>query len=299
MPRAPQRQPQPPAFSAAPKPQRRVRSGYGWPRAASAGRHTRGPASGKQRLVLLTQQILLHLPHRVARQLGHHKTLLGNLEVGQLRLELRHDGIGVELRTGLGNHHGHAHFAKVGVGHAHQGAFGHAGHLIDVALDLGRVDVVAAADDQVLAAAHDAHVVALVHFAHITGFEPAVGREFFGGLFGHAPVALEHVGALHLDAADLAHGQRLVGIVHHAQAHAGQREAHRGAAPLALAAVACIGRIGVAGEHDGFAHAVALQDGVACALLPFGKGLDQQRGRPCDEQAHVLGGILGHPCTLR
>src|SRR5690606_7163615 len=104
------------------------------------------------------------------------------------------------------DHHGHAHFPKIGVRHAHQRAFGHPGHFVDVALDFGRVHVVAAADDQVLAAAHDAHVVALVYPAHVAGLEPAVGRELLGRFLGHAPVALEHVGALHLDVADLAHG---------------------------------------------------------------------------------------------
>jgi hypothetical protein len=68
----------------------------------------------------------------------------------------------VERGAGLGNHHRHAHFAEVGVRHPDHRALGHAGHVVDVALDLGRVDVVAAADDQVLAAADDGDVAALV-----------------------------------------------------------------------------------------------------------------------------------------
>ena len=47
--------------------------------------------------------------------------------------------------------------------------------------------------------------------------------------------------------------------------------------------------IGVGGVHVGFGHAVALEDGVAGARLPFAMGLGQQRRRAGDEQAHVRG----------
>src|SRR5256885_7425510 len=61
----------------------------------------------------------------------------------------------------------------------------------------------------VLAAAHDAHIAPLVELAHVARAEPAIGRELLGRLLGHAPVALEHIGAAHLDIADLAHGHLL------------------------------------------------------------------------------------------
>jgi hypothetical protein len=56
----------------------------------------------------------------------------------------------------------------------------------------------------------------------------------------------------------------------------------------AVARITLVGGIGVGGQHGGLAHAVALQNGVAGALLPFGEGLDQQGGRPGNEQAHVF-----------
>lgn len=210
--------------------------------------------------MLGTQQRLLHLAHRVARQFGHDEAALGNLEVRELRLELRHDGVGIDDGARLGDHDGHAHFAEVGVRHADDRALGHAGHLVDVALDLRRVDVVAAADDQVLAAADDGDVAAAVDLADVAGFEEAVGGEFFRRLLGHAPVAGEHVRAIDLDAADIVGGAVVALLVAHAQLHARQGETDGAATALAL-----LGLVGVGGEHDRLAHAVALEDRVAGA----------------------------------
>src|SRR5205085_4733249 len=109
------------------------------------------------------------------------------------------------------------HFAEVRVRHAHDRALRDAGHVVDVALDLRRVDVVAAADDQVLAAADDGDVAALVHLADVAGAEPAVVGELLPGLLRHAPVALEHIGAFHLDAADLACRDLAALVVAHPQ----------------------------------------------------------------------------------
>ena len=61
---------------------------------------------------------------------------------------------------------------------------------------------------------------------------------------------------------------------------AGQREADRAGDALAV--------VGVRGVHAGLGHAVALEDGVAGARLPFAMRLGEQRRRAGDEQAHVL-----------
>ncbi|MNV31507.1 hypothetical protein D3C71_1228180 [compost metagenome] len=139
-------------------------------------------------------------------------------------------------------------------------------------------------------------VAAFIDLAHIASLEVTVFRELFSRLLGHAPVALEHVGALDLDAADLAHGQVFAVVALHAQADARQGEAHGAATALILALVALVSGVGVAGEHDGFAHAVAFQNGVAGALLPFLEGFDEQRCRACDEQAHVLHSLFVQTC---
>ncbi len=54
-----------------------------------------------------------------------------------------------------------------------------------------------------------------------------------------------------------------------------------------------IGRIRVGGEHDGFTHAVTLQNGVTRALLPLGESFNQQWRRTRDEQTHVACSLLG------
>src|SRR6185369_1258546 len=183
--------------------------------------------------MLLAQKVLLHFSHAIARKFIHDKTALWNLEVGQFRFQPGNDLLTVQLSTEFGNDHRHPDFAEIGMRHAHQCALGHARNLVDVALDLSRIHVVAAADDQVLAAPDDRHVTERVDLAYVAGLEPAVAREFFLGLFGHAPIAFEDIRAGDLDAADLACGQLVSVFTAHAHAHAGQGKAHRAAAPLA------------------------------------------------------------------
>ena len=76
--------------------------------------------------MLLTQKILLHLAHGVARQLFDNKALLGDFEVGQACFECSNDSCWLQHGAGFGNHHRHTHFTKVRVRHADQCAFGYA-----------------------------------------------------------------------------------------------------------------------------------------------------------------------------
>ena len=66
-------------------------------------------------------------------------------------------------------------------------------------LDLARVHVVAAADDQLLRPSDDAEVAVGVELADVAGAEPAVGGERLGVGVGPVEVAGEHVRAPHLD----------------------------------------------------------------------------------------------------
>ena len=60
--------------------------------------------------------------------------------------------------------------------HADDGALDDAGERVDLALDLLRIDVVAAGDDEVLAAPDDVDVAARVDLAEVAGDEEAVRR---------------------------------------------------------------------------------------------------------------------------
>ena len=69
------------------------------------------------------------------------------------------------------------------MGHADDGGLGDVGVLVERGLDLGRVDVLAAADDHVLEAVDDVEVAVVVEPADVAGVEPAVG-EGVGGRLG-------------------------------------------------------------------------------------------------------------------
>ena len=78
----------------------------------------------------------------------------------------------------VGAHDDRGHrLAEIGMGHADHGGFPHARQLVERQLDLLGVDVVAAADDQVLRASGDGEVAVLRETAHVAGAEVAVGRE--------------------------------------------------------------------------------------------------------------------------
>ena len=155
--------------------------------------------------------------------------------------------------------------------HADDGALANARNRIEHFLDLLRIDVEAAGDDQVLGAADDGHAALCVDGANIAGDEPAVCGEVLARLLRHAPVALEDIGALHLENARL--------LAADAHRHAGQREAHRARHARAV--------IGVGGDHAGLGHAIAFEDGVARARGEFRVRFGQQRGRAGNEQPHV------------
>jgi hypothetical protein len=111
-----------------------------------------------------------------------------------------------------------------------------------------------------------------------------VGGELVGRLLRHAPVALEDVGALDLDAADLAGGSGR-------PCRRCTRTPTPGSGSPTVPPRRALRAIGVGGEHHRLAHAVALEDGVAGALAPVVEGLDQQRRRAADEQPHVAAGV--------
>ena len=94
--------------------------------------------------------------------------------------------------------------------------------LVEHLLDLARVDVVAAADDQVLLAVDDVEVAVLVGAGHVAAVEPAAAHRLRGRL-GLLPVALHDVVAADQDLADLALLDRVVALVDHPHLYAFDR----------------------------------------------------------------------------
>jgi hypothetical protein len=110
------------------------------------------------------------------------------------------------LRGRLPHHDSGDAFAEIGMGKTDDRTFRDSGQRVDLALDLLRIDVVAAGNDQVLAAPDYVDVAIGIDKAEIAGDEEAVGAEFRLGFLRHAPVAGKDVRPLHLDHADLTLG---------------------------------------------------------------------------------------------
>lgn len=102
--------------------------------------------------------------------------------------------------VGAGDEEGHRDFAEYGVRLSGDGGVRDAGHGTQDVLDLGGVDVLAAADDEFLQTAADGEVARRGAAGQVAGPVPAVGEDFGGGL-GPVVVAGHHVGALDPDLA--------------------------------------------------------------------------------------------------
>src|SRR5581483_7653847 len=137
---------------------------------------------------------------------------------------------------------------------ADDGAFDDARHCIDALLDLLRIDVEPAGDDQVLRAADDLNITLRGPHAHVAGAKVSVGSEFLPGLVRHAPIAGKNVGPLHLDRPDRPRRTGRAVFVDDAQIHPRQWLAHRAADAAAFQRVRRV--------HPGLGHAIALENAV-------------------------------------
>ena len=174
--------------------------------------------------------------------------------------------------------------AQVVVLDADHGDLGDGVVLVERLLDLARVDVVAAADDQVLLAVDDEEVAVLVLLGHVAGEEPAVGDGLLGLLL-LAPVALHHVLAPDRDLADLALLDVLAVVVDQLHLDAAHRHADR--ARLALD-VGLVER----GDRRGLGEPVALEHDAVEGLLELLHHLDRHRRAARDAGAQA-GDVVG------
>ena len=82
------------------------------------------------------------------------------------------------------------------------------------------------------------HIAIVINPAQITGDEKAIGAKFSCGFFRHMPIALEHVGAFHLDHANLALWQECAAFcIGNTHRYAGQRLTHSTGHPRAIIGV--------------------------------------------------------------
>ncbi|ESX22226.1 hypothetical protein X766_01885 [Mesorhizobium sp. LSJC255A00] len=197
-----------------------------------------------------------------------------------------------DLRCRRPHHDSGDAFAEIGMGNSDDGTFQDAGNGVDLALDLLGIDVVAAGDNEILAAADDVDVAVRVDDAEVAGDEEAVLAKLRLGFFRRAPIAGKDIRTFDLDNADFTLAKRIAAVrVGDAQRNAGQREADRAGPTLAL--------IGVRRVHVGLGHAVALENGVAGALAPGVVRFGEQRRRAGNEQADVLRRLGIQPVLLQ
>ena len=131
----------------------------------------------------IAQRLLLHLAHRIARQRLDEEHALGQLVARQAVLQRgEHRLLGQDRVRRRHDDRRHA-LAEIGMRQADDGAFGDAIERVDLRLDLDRIDVEAAGDDQVLGAADDMDIAALVDPGEIAGDEIAVGAKFLAPSF--------------------------------------------------------------------------------------------------------------------
>src|SRR6202043_2231440 len=146
------------------------------------------------------QQVLLQLAEGVARQGVEEADLVRDLEGGELTLAVREQG--GRLEGGLGDQVGDRDLAPFGVRAADDGGLADPGEGEERLLDLARVDVEAAGDDQLVAAAEPREWARpRILPGEVAGAEPAAAGgvldEARGGLLRRLPIAAEDVGAAH------------------------------------------------------------------------------------------------------
>ena len=123
----------------------------------------------------LAQLVLHHFAGGVAGELVDEPEVAGAFVVGEALGAEREQRLVRERRAGLAHHERADVLAEHLVRHADDRGLLHVGVLEDHGLDVGGVDVVAAADDHVLDAARDVDEAVGVEVREVAGAQPAVG----------------------------------------------------------------------------------------------------------------------------
>ncbi len=98
----------------------------------------------------------------------------------------------MHARARLEHDPGRHDFAVLGVGHAGHGDLGDGGMPVQELLDLGRIDVFSAANDQLSAPADDPVVAVLATASQVARMQPAVRVDGPGGRLGVVVITGHH-----------------------------------------------------------------------------------------------------------
>src|SRR5207244_10836448 len=94
------------------------------------------------------------------------------------------DPLFAQRKAGLGNHNGHHRLTEIAMRCPDHRTLGDTFDLLDDTLDLGRIDIEAARDDEILVAPDYVDVALVILEGEVTRHEETVGAEFGGGLLG-------------------------------------------------------------------------------------------------------------------
>src|SRR5690349_13894937 len=121
---------------------------------------------------LVAQHPLEHLARWITRERLTHEKLTRDLEPAEMETTVALELVDVETCAGLQHDRGHHALAPAGIRHADHGRLADLRQLVDDALDLGRRDVLAAADDHVLLAVGQVQETVVVEMADVARAEP-------------------------------------------------------------------------------------------------------------------------------
>src|ERR1043165_1401736 len=223
----------------------------------------------------LPQQMFLDFPERRARQRLDADEAPRHLE----RRELLAAAAGELALVGVADDERDRELAADRVGHADDRGLVDLRLLEEELLDLARIDVEAARDDEVALPPAQGDVAVVRALREVAGAEPAVDERGRRRL-RLAPVRGEERRALDEELAAIA-----------PRGGAGEREADGAGPPLA--------DVRIADRHEGLGHAVALEDRVAEERAELLEDVRRQRRGAGDEEAHALGDLArGRPSRI-
>src|SRR5574341_2685429 len=177
-------------------------------------------------LLLVSAQILFrYLARAGAWKRLHELHRAGTFVARNLLPAVGDDLLRARRATGLQRHYGFNRLAPAFIGNAYDRGLAHRGMLVEGILDLGRVNHLAAAQDDILLSVDDVEVPLALYRCQIAGVNPAVAERLGGGL-RQPPVSRRDTAR---SGDDLAHGLAVRGDVPSLFIDNSKRHAERGA----------------------------------------------------------------------
>src|SRR5579863_1401967 len=150
----------------------------------------------------LAQLVLEDLPHPVSWNCRNRENPLGHLVRSESSTRRLQETELVELGSRSHFKHRHDSLTEIRMRHAKDGRLGICNQTVENILDLPRIDIQAAGNDQVFQSPEQTNTTCPVDLRNVPRDEPSVRRESISICLGAAPIAGEYVMAARLEAAN-------------------------------------------------------------------------------------------------